>query len=228
MTAVSVRSWALKAAAVRADVSNCTTSSRSHSAARRPSGTWSCAVARTTRMKRRWTSVRSCCERKKWSTSPAQLGPDRVEHGGLKPAGHPWLVHTLPIALVVFTNLVLVWCILWNIQHVAKVYSHGWLATMGLTDASTQHVVATLIVLGLCTSCSSGCWWVWCACGGTRLRRPHDGMSWSPRGGMRIDSPRSTNAGMRCVRTLCSSHCLHRSERCSTVGDLKPTSPFRT
>lgn len=50
---------------------------------------------------------------------------------------------------VVFAHLLLAWCILWNIHYVATVYSHGWLATMGLIDASTLHVVATVIVLGL-------------------------------------------------------------------------------
>jgi hypothetical protein len=38
---------------------------------------------------------------------------------------------------------------LWIIQHVAKVYTYGWLASMGLIGASTAMVAATFVGLAI-------------------------------------------------------------------------------
>src|SRR3990170_4204361 len=48
-----------------------------------------------------------------------------------------------------FAHLMLIVSILWNVQHVPKVYTYGWFATMGLNDASTSHILATFVALGL-------------------------------------------------------------------------------
>ena len=48
-----------------------------------------------------------------------------------------------------FAHLMFVVSILWNIQHVAKVYKYGWFATMGLSGTSTPHIVVTFVGLGV-------------------------------------------------------------------------------
>lgn len=46
-------------------------------------------------------------------------------------------------------HLMLIWCVLWNVQHVAKAARYGWFATMGLNGASMPLVVATVLTFGL-------------------------------------------------------------------------------
>jgi hypothetical protein len=48
-----------------------------------------------------------------------------------------------------FAHFMLGICVLWMIQHVHKVYAHGWFAAMGLNGASTPLAVATVVGLGI-------------------------------------------------------------------------------
>ena len=50
-----------------------------------------------------------------------------------------WRVLALHLALAI--------CVLWTVQHVAKLRAYGWTASMGLTDRSQLHVVATIAAL---------------------------------------------------------------------------------